>query len=201
VICKIGVTTYTPESILPEKDFDMEAQVVVLAIVRRNDIASRNVIRQTLGQINDLPDFHMRFQILFVIGLDLKKYDKQTELVEESFKYKDLIITSTSVTLLFLVNHVYVSFFNILDVEDTYTYVVLKQLSAIKWVIDSYKGYNGQPKLKWLIKLDDDIIMNPWAMRNYFQNLEKNPENKICFHCMRLIQRQPYRKTDDKWYI
>jgi hypothetical protein len=89
-------------------------------------------------------------------------------------------------------------FFTVSDVEDTYTNVVLKQLSAIKWVIDSYNSYQGRSKLKWLIKMDEDIIMNPWAMRNYFQYLEKKPENKMSFHCLRLTHKPPYRAPNHK---
>jgi hypothetical protein len=63
----------------------MEAEIVVLAIALFEEI-SRNVIRQTLRQINDLHDFDMRFQTVFVIGLDLKN-DNHKELVEESLKY------------------------------------------------------------------------------------------------------------------
>jgi hypothetical protein len=82
------------------------------------------------------------------------------------------------------------------DVEDTYRTVILKELSAFKWVIDSYNGYNGTSKLKWVIKMDDDVILNPWATRNFLR--KQDPDKKAIYG--RRFQGSPFRHPYHKWY-
>ena len=82
-------------------------------------------------------------------------------------------------------------YFFVTEVEDTYHTVGLKLLSAFKWI---YKA-SGQPnsKLKWILKLDDDVLLNV----NMLMNQLKVQENVI--HCPVYERATPFRDANSKW--
>ena len=77
------------------------------------------------------------------------------------------------------------------EVEDTYHTVGYKLLSAFKWL----KEFSKSSQLQWIIKLDDDVIINPEGLKQFVNKLKVN-ESKI--HCVVSYEPAPMRGT--KWY-
>ena len=68
----------------------------------------------------------------------------------------------------------------VLDVEDTYHTVVYKLISAFKWIMDASK-YNGS-KLKWILKLDDDVLLDINELKQFTENLQEKDFSTIFCH-------------------
>ena len=60
----------------------------------------------------------------------------------------------------------------VIDVEDNYQMVVFKLVSAFKWIMDASK-YNGN-KLKWILKLDDDVLLNVEKLKQFLETIHEN---------------------------
>ena len=73
--------------------------------------------------------------------------------------------------------------------------VVFKLISAFKWISDASK-YNGN-KLKWILKLDDDVLLDIRELNKLFDNIPKKDNNAI--FCKVKSDDPPMRnKTIDK---
>ena len=73
--------------------------------------------------------------------------------------------------------------------------VVFKLISAFKWISDASK-YNGN-KLKWILKLDDDVLLDIRKLNKFFDNIPKKDYNAI--FCKVKSDDPPMRnKTIDK---
>jgi hypothetical protein len=88
------MTVFNNNSIVAVQDFDPEAEVIIVGIVRGDDVESRNSIRTTIGRINKWQRFGMRFQMVFVLGWDTNHLtnEEQNKLVTENKKHNDLIL-------------------------------------------------------------------------------------------------------------
>ena len=75
--------------------------------------------------------------------------------------------------------------------EDTYHTVGLKLLSAFKWINKASSQPNS--KLKWILKLDDDVLLNVDMLMNHL----KVQENLI--HCPVYERATPFRDPNSKW--
>ena len=81
------------------------------------------------------------------------------------------------------------------DIEDTYFTLHFKTLASIGWIGRSVKG---KSKIKWVFKIDDDVLVNHWRLESYIQTLSK--EDNV-FHCKIMYDREPLRSPDSKWYL
>ena len=76
--------------------------------------------------------------------------------------------------------------------------VVFKLVSAFKWISDASK-YNGN-KLKWILKLDDDVLLDIQELFKLFDAIPKKDHNAI--FCKVKHDDPPMRnKTCDKQYV
>ena len=65
----------------------------------------------------------------------------------------------------------------IVDVEDNYKTVVFKLVSAFKWISDASK-YNGN-NLKWILKMDDDVLLGIQELEKFIKNIPRDDSNSI----------------------
>ena len=63
------------------------------------------------------------------------------------------------------------------DVEDNYKTVVFKLVSAFKWISDASK-YNGN-NLKWILKIDDDVLLGIQELEKFIKNIPQEDSNAI----------------------
>ena len=78
--------------------------------------------------------------------------------------------------------------------EDSYQTVGFKLISAFKWISNSSRIIQ-ENKLKWIIKLDDDILLNVDQIQKYI----KYETNEDSIHCHMYHYVSPYRSFDSKW--
>ena len=80
------------------------------------------------------------------------------------------------------------------DVEDTYHTVAFKLISAFKWISKSSKVMKNDG-LEWILKLDDDILLDFDQLQKYIQN----ESNSSSIHCHMYHYVEPYRKNNSRW--
>lgn len=178
LITKIGTYSWTEDSVSPSKDFDHYADILILCFVRGTDRESRNFIREILGKLNQMENVEYKFQILFVFGQSYMSKDAAKNLTKEwqleNKEHHDLIIAET---------------------EDSYNTVIIKEINAFNWVL---KAYENSSKLKWIMKMDDDVLLNIPELKTVLKTHEEDLDKEaiIC----RVIRATPVRKPNSKWY-
>ena len=75
------------------------------------------------------------------------------------------------------------------DVEESYHSVGLKELSSFNWI-----NQLDRSNLKWIMKIDDDIMINFSRLDKY---LIKESNNAI--HCPIMYHNNVRRDPKDKW--
>jgi beta-1,3-galactosyltransferase 2 len=77
--------------------------------------------------------------------------------------------------------------------QDTYLNLTLKTIQGIKWVS------NYCSNAKYVLKVDDDVVVNSFALLQYLDNLKLNTDNNLmCF----IHKNAPInRKKDSKFYV
>ena len=82
-----------------------------------------------------------------------------------------------------------------LDVEDNYQTVVFKLVSAFKWISEASKS-NGD-NLKWILKLDDDVLININELKIFIEQLQQKDLDSI--YCHVYAYPDPARGQGEKW--
>ena len=83
------------------------------------------------------------------------------------------------------------------ETEDTYSTVILKEVSAFQWIQDSYDAHRTTSKLKWVIKMDDDVIINPSNLQKVLLQFQDDVKHKTIL-CRKAVQK-PHRNPSSKW--
>ena len=134
----------------------------------------RNIIRQTWSNQTNWP-FH-RIKTLFFVGVS-KDYLSNNETVQhalsvESDLYKDIIL---------------------IDYIESYRNLTLKALSALHWLRTFCANST------YYLKVDDDIIVNPFSLQKNHMTLGKNPIGDRQIACMVLSNYDVMRRG--KWSV
>jgi len=58
--------------------------------------------------------------------------------------------------------------------QDTYLNLTLKTIQGIKWVSEYCS------KVKYVLKVDDDVLVNSYSLLNYLDNLKLETNNNLC---------------------
>ena len=95
---------------------------------------------------------------------------EEKRIVRESKIYQDLIIPKT---------------------EDSYRTVPEKLLSSFYWT--SMLSTNS--KLKWIVKLDDDVLLNVQRLDLFLKNIISD-----AIYCKVISNMKPFRDPNNKWY-
>ncbi|XP_051176632.1 lactosylceramide 1,3-N-acetyl-beta-D-glucosaminyltransferase-like [Leptopilina boulardi] len=129
------------------------------------NLKRRNTIRETWGQVSS------SVITVFLVGWS-EKY--QTELVNENFKFGDLIQGN------FL---------------DTYRNLTYKHIMALKWAI-YYCSY-----AKYILKLDDDVYVHITAVLDYLKHKLPPRRSKHLILCNPLTKAPVIRSNSSKWGV
>ena len=133
-------------------------------------------------------------QLVFVFGIPKSaKFVDVVNIIQENIQFQDMIIPGKSYIFAYLLFRWlnWLGNKSFVEVEDTYHTVGYKLLSAFKWL----KEFSKSSQLQWIIKLDDDVIINPDCLEKFVKRLKVN-ESKI--HCVVSYEPKPMRGT--KWY-
>ena len=84
-------------------------------------------------------------------------------------------------------------FFYLTAVTDNYHTVSYKLLSAFRWLSIASKSTKN---LEWILKLDDDVLLNVEAVKRFIQNIQ-DPKS---IHCHIYNASLPFRRnSEEKW--
>ena len=145
-----GVYQFYMSSLEPE-DLATDIDIILLVVTRWRDFDNRKAIRQSWGKPKKKSGNGFKFKTLFVINFDtygnIRHFlMKIRKIQNENRKFRDLIITK---------------------VEDNYKTVGLKLLSSFYWL----SLLKMPSSLKWIVKLDDDVIVNVSKLEEYLSNV------------------------------
>ena len=80
---------------------------------------------------------------------------------------------------------------------DNYHTVSYKLLSAFRWLSMASKA-NKNNKLEWILKLDDDVLLNVEVLKKFIQQIQDNKS----IYCHVYNASHPFREnSDQKWYV
>ena len=131
-------------------NLDNNTEVLILVLNTPFTYLQRNYIRETFGQrIKKSGNLKHTYKLLFLFGLKEDYQESFDEIFNESDKYNDLIIPK---------------------IEDNYNTVSLKMLSSFYWI----SQINQNSKLKWIIKIDDDVLLNIEKLDTYVNTIIQN---------------------------
>ena len=91
-----------------------------------------------------------------------------------------------------------IKYLNNTETEDSYYTVILKEISAFHWILESYKAHRSESRLKWVIKMDDDVIINPINLQRLLQQHESELAEEKLF-CENWAGGVPIRDAKSKW--
>ena len=77
--------------------------------------------------------------------------------------------------------------------EDTYHTVGFKLISAFKWISESTRVMESS-RVKWILKLDDDILLNVDQLQKYIES----ESNSSSIHCHMYHYALP-KRNNSKW--
>ena len=153
-------------------DFNNDTEVLILVLNRAFSYFRRNNIREDFrSQYNKNNDLNYKYKLLFLIGLNANYEESFEKIFNENSKNNDLIIQKR---------------------EDTYNSTSLKMLSSLYWI----SQINQNSKLKWIVKIDDDVLLNFKRLDSYLNTVIKN-ESTERIHCRVYYGIKPMR--NGKW--
>ena len=148
-----------------------DVDVITLIITRWNSFDERAALRDMFGSNNTSKILDYKVIFLFNWSSDISEEDLG-KIERESDEFQDVLIPK---------------------VEDNYHNVGLKLLSSFNWI----NGIQDDlTKLKWIIKLDDDVIVNITMLDEY---LRSNETFQNAIHCHLSNWPDPIRRYDSKW--
>lgn len=149
---------------------DTDIKVLNVVPVRPSNRQVRDEIRATLGS-KDVVSL-TQLKVLFLVGAS-ETSEEQQNLEEESLKYHDLVQV---------------------DFVDAYLNLTLKTLTALHW------KQSRCAQVPWLLKSDDDVFTNPWAVTETLMEAKKDLVCRVLTqkHVCRAVSRHCRHKS---WVI
>ncbi|CAC5376831.1 unnamed protein product [Mytilus coruscus] len=145
--------------------------LLVFIHVAPGNFAGRNLIRSTFGTISS---FHnKRIVRVFVLG-KTENVTIQQEIVNESKRYMDIVQG---------------------NFIDSYRNLTYKLVFSLFWV------NNFCNNAKFVIKIDDDIILNIPLIIPYLAEKIKTGQTSNVLECKTITENIPVRERNNKWFI
>jgi len=166
----LGIYQFRNNSLKPS-DINSNTNVILLIVTRWTSFDLRGALRQMLKNDNRTK---FEYKTIFLFNYDDSASKEDIKRIEdENTVYKDMLMP---------------------NVEDNYHTVGLKLLSSFDWITSL-----NLPNLKWVVKLDDDVIANQTRLDEHLVYHQKSGNDKI--HCVVAKNAKPFRKPEAKWYI
>ncbi|CAG2239567.1 B3GALT1 [Mytilus edulis] len=129
----------------------------------------RQQIRSTYGSFSDYENEHIEY--IFVLGQTLKP-EIQQKINKESEKYMDIVQG---------------------NFVDSYRNLTYKLVFSLFWV------NNFCSNAKFVVKVDDDVIVNLPLLIQHLQQKKKDNLLTNVLECYMLIDTEPFRQNNSKW--
>uniref|UniRef100_V5H1X0 Hexosyltransferase n=1 Tax=Ixodes ricinus TaxID=34613 RepID=V5H1X0_IXORI len=129
----------------------------------------RNVLRHFVGNAA-LSTAH-DWTTVFFVGIS-KNQTEGRVVLEEAAKYGDMVV---------------------LPYEDTYQNLTYKFVYGMKWTLEFC------PSVKYIVKIDDDMVANLVRVVRYLRRLRESPGFEL--HCYVWSRATVFRETNSPWYI
>ena len=153
------------------KCFGKDIFLLVFVHISTSNFEGRHLIRSTFGSISNFD--HKNIEYVFVLGQTSDiKCQRYIEL--ESKRHKDIIQGS------FI---------------DSYRNLTYKLVFSLFWV------NNFCSNATFVIKMDEDIIINVPLLVSYLSKKVHNNSSSDILECHVITQNKPQRRRKDKWYI
>ena len=68
----------------------------------------------------------------------------------------------------------------------------MKEVSAFHWIQEAYNAHRTTSKLKWIIKMDYDVVVNPSKLQELLEGFQNEAEHKTII-CTLLSGSRPIR--------
>ncbi|XP_071167294.1 beta-1,3-galactosyltransferase 5-like [Mytilus edulis] len=130
---------------------------------------ARQQIRSTYGSFSDYENEHIEY--IFVLGQTLKP-EIQQKINKESEKYMDIVQG---------------------NFVDSYRNLTYKLVFSLFWV------NNFCSNTKFVVKVDDDVIINIVLLIQHLQQKKKDNLLTNVLECYMLIDKGPIRRNNSKW--
>ena len=164
---------------------ESEHLVVILVHSARHHFEYRQRIRDTWGSVHAHGIW--RFRTVFMLGSNLaptaRALSTSQQIQEEVATHGDVIFASF---------------------HDSYRNMTVKHLMGYKWVAEHC------PEARWVLKTDDDMFINPYALVKLFLEKQKRASKTpapthtfsapTCMLCMEM-RSKPQRRPGEKWAI
>ena len=91
-------------------------------------------------------------------------------------------------------------------VEDNYHTVGFKLISAFNWIFDASNATEDS-NLKWILKMDDDVLLNTKELKKYIDGIGRNDTDSIycrVYTKAKAIREKKARAKEkklEKWYV
>ncbi|CAG2229105.1 unnamed protein product [Mytilus edulis] len=153
------------------KCYGKDIFLLVFVHISTSNFEGRHLIRSTFGSISNLDHKHIEY--VFVLG-QTSDVKRQRYIELESEKHKDIIQGS------FI---------------DSYRNLTYKLVFSLFWV------NNFCSNATFVIKMDEDIIINVPLLVSYLSKKIHNNITSDILECHVITQNKPQRRRKDKWFI
>lgn len=143
--------------------------------IRSTGFDERKAARKIFGIFNQLPGLGWKYQLVFVLGNGYQTSEEdQASIISEAKSCSDMILS---------------------QVEDTYMTLMLKEISGFYWITKAFN--TSSHSLKWIVKIDDDVLMHPWKFEEILFGKSFMTQKLIC----KVQEKEPLRNPESKWYV
>lgn len=149
---------------------DKNVYAVVIVTSYFGDVETRSSMRRAFPNEN-LKQFNIRR--VFLLGQAPKdKYTKQEAIADENKRFRDIVQG---------------------NFQESYRNLTYKHIMGHRWVNDHCKN------AKYVIKMDDDIVINFYKTLDILKNLAVGTENFMAGYILNNMK--PIREPKNKWYV
>ena len=138
-----GVYSFWDKGLQPS-EFDLDIEVLIIVLTTAETFTTRNFYRDTI--VKSLKNKDLKYKLIFLFGMRDSNEKIHDDIEFENEIHRDLVLPM---------------------VQDSYQTAALKLLSSFYWISQIPK----QNKLKWIVKIDDDVLLNVKKFNTYVETI------------------------------
>ncbi|CAN7983984.1 unnamed protein product, partial [Ixodes hexagonus] len=163
-------TGYLPTAYHTAADCKNESKYLFFIHTAAAHFRHREILRSCL--LNRNFSTHYRWTTVFFVGLSPNNKTTTYRVNEEASQHGDVVV---------------------LPYRDVYRNLTYKFVYGMKWTIENC------PSVKYIVKMDDDFVVNVLKVMDYLDRLPK--DDKLAFHCLVYRNSHVERNASSKWYL